>query len=356
MANFDLGNFGSLSSVEEIADALSRLQKQLEFMTNGNIGSKNVREIGDFIVGKNTFMSRSGTVGMSSLVTGANDVRFWAGNIDKDIAPWRVYEDGSFNSTLGNIGGWVVGATSLKDVAGTVGMSSLVTGGDDIRFWAGNATPASAPFRVTEAGVLTASSGTIGGFTITAAELTAVSGGTIQNKSAAANKVYLNDTGFHANDAAGVERLTIGTTPTEGAKALIGRDSAGTAQSVYTYDTAIVDASSRTGQFITAHGSYILIENDGFIRIQDGSAWGLRIAGTRPELNDGFGWYTIAKKTEVDAKASSGATTSSTAVADSHNHGFTSADWIQCYDSGGVPTVRKSWVAYAGSASHSHTI
>jgi len=56
-------------------------------------------------------------------------------------------------------------------------MSSAVTGGDDIRFWAGHATPASAPFRVSEAGALvatsanvsgaiTANSGTIGSFTI----------------------------------------------------------------------------------------------------------------------------------------------------------------------------------------------
>ena len=41
--------------------------------------------------------------------------------------------------------------------AGSVGMSSASTGADDIRFWAGNATPASAPFKVTESGKITAS-------------------------------------------------------------------------------------------------------------------------------------------------------------------------------------------------------
>lgn len=80
-------------------------------------------------------------------------------------------------ASLGTIGGWVIGSTSLMDAAGVVGMSSAVTGGDDIRFWAGHVTPASAPFYVTEAGALvatsatitgaiTASSGTIGGWTI----------------------------------------------------------------------------------------------------------------------------------------------------------------------------------------------
>ena len=42
--------------------------------------------------------------------------------------------------------GWTIGATALSDTAGVVGMSSAVTAGDDIRFWAGHATPASAPF------------------------------------------------------------------------------------------------------------------------------------------------------------------------------------------------------------------
>jgi hypothetical protein len=70
---------------------------------------------------------------------------------------------GSITAASGAIGGWVISATDLKDVAGVVGMSSAVTGGDDIRFWAGHVTPGSAPFRVTEAGALTATSATITG-------------------------------------------------------------------------------------------------------------------------------------------------------------------------------------------------
>ncbi len=65
---------------------------------------------------------------------------------------------GAITATSGTIGGWVISATALKDVAGTVGMSSAVTGGDDVRFFAGHATPTSAPFRVTESGALVASS------------------------------------------------------------------------------------------------------------------------------------------------------------------------------------------------------
>jgi len=72
-------------------------------------------------------------------------------------------DSSGITATAGTIGGWVLGADSLKDASGAVGMLSAVTGGDDIRFFAGHATPASAPFYVTEAGVLVASSATITG-------------------------------------------------------------------------------------------------------------------------------------------------------------------------------------------------
>ncbi len=216
--------------------------------------------IGGWTIGADYIRDTAGTVGMSSAVTGGTDVRFWAGDVTPDDAPFQVTEDGEliannaditgnitategliggweindplihrvianlgiilnsstqvievgnvagshilidganeyirtstynpgvtgfnidtdtgdaeFNNatmrgtiyaTAGAIGGWTIGASALTDTAGVVGLSSAVTGGDDIRLWAGHATPASAPFRVTEAGVLVASSATITG-------------------------------------------------------------------------------------------------------------------------------------------------------------------------------------------------
>jgi hypothetical protein len=76
-------------------------------------------------------------------------------------------------------------------------MSSAVTAGDDIRFWAGDATPASAEFRVTEAGALTAFSGAIGGFTLAANTL---SSGTdadyVALSSAGTNAIWVGDSTF----------------------------------------------------------------------------------------------------------------------------------------------------------------
>lgn len=76
---------------------------------------------------------------------------------------------GSISATTGTIGGFDVGADYVRDAANSFGLASTVTGGDDTRFWAGDtfANRATAPFRVTEAGVLTANGGgTIGGISL----------------------------------------------------------------------------------------------------------------------------------------------------------------------------------------------
>ena len=84
---------------------------------------------------------------------------------------WGLYTDNAYikgvvvadTGYIGGTTGWVISSNYIKDVAGVTGMSSVVTAGDDIRFWAGHATPASAPFYVTEAGALNATSATITG-------------------------------------------------------------------------------------------------------------------------------------------------------------------------------------------------
>lgn len=69
---------------------------------------------------------------------------------------------GSVTASSGTIGGWNIGATALTAGSGssTVGLD---TGGTNPAIYAGSATPGSAPFRVTQAGALTASNATITG-------------------------------------------------------------------------------------------------------------------------------------------------------------------------------------------------
>lgn len=141
---------------------------------------------GGWVIDSDSIHDAASFVGLSSAVTGGNDLRIWAGSATPASAGFRVYEDGAMVSTsatitgtitantgfIGGATGWVISANTIKDVAGLSGMSNSVTGGDDIRFWAGNAVMGSAPFRVSEAGVLTASSGTVGGWTLSTSKLT----------------------------------------------------------------------------------------------------------------------------------------------------------------------------------------
>lgn len=72
---------------------------------------------------------------------------------------------GAITSTSGTIGGFSLGSDYIRDTANSMGLASTVTGGDDVRFWAGDtfANRATAAFHVTEAGALTATNATISG-------------------------------------------------------------------------------------------------------------------------------------------------------------------------------------------------
>lgn len=89
----------------------------------------------------------------------------------------------------GVVGGFDIGDDYLRDTGNAFGLASTVTVGDDVRFWAGDtfANRATAPFRITEAGVVTATSGTIGAWNITATVLRS-------GVSDAASNVLLNPT------------------------------------------------------------------------------------------------------------------------------------------------------------------
>lgn len=91
---------------------------------------------------------------------------------------WGLYSDsvylkGTIVASSGAIGGFNIESEYINDTADSFGLSSTVSGGDDVRFWAGDtyANRAIADFRVTEAGVVTATSGTIGGWTLSATTL-----------------------------------------------------------------------------------------------------------------------------------------------------------------------------------------
>ena len=78
---------------------------------------------------------------------GVSNFSFWAGNATPSSAPFSVTNAGALKATSGNIGGWTLGTDRLFAGSGStyVGMSPSVSG---YSFWTGNATPSSAPFWV----------------------------------------------------------------------------------------------------------------------------------------------------------------------------------------------------------------
>lgn len=76
-------------------------------------------------------------------------------------APFKVTNGGVLTSTSGTIAGWTINPSKL--FKGNVGLSSDSSNNNNVAFWAGNATPGSAPFRVNYAGEMTASKATIEG-------------------------------------------------------------------------------------------------------------------------------------------------------------------------------------------------
>lgn len=89
------------------------------------------------------------------------DGNMWLGAANLASAPFSVTNAGVVDATSGTIGGFSIGDDYIRDAADSFGLASTITGGDDVRFWAGTtfSNRSSAPFRITEAGDITAGTG-----------------------------------------------------------------------------------------------------------------------------------------------------------------------------------------------------
>ncbi|WDM22654.1 hypothetical protein [Paenibacillus polymyxa] len=94
MAMFQAPQVVAQTTHDQLLDLFARVVKELEFIVNGAIDSKNVREIGGYNVNKTELQSRDGAVGMSSARTEEDDLRIWAGDPDRAKAAFKVYESG----------------------------------------------------------------------------------------------------------------------------------------------------------------------------------------------------------------------------------------------------------------------
>lgn len=119
--------------------------------------------------------------GNDILIGDADDAtyRLWIGNATAASAPFSVGKDGSLTATgatisgaltatSGAIGGFDIGSDYIRDAADSFGLSSTVTGSNDVRFFAGTtfANRANAPFRTFEDGSTVTSNLTVTGGSI----------------------------------------------------------------------------------------------------------------------------------------------------------------------------------------------
>lgn len=172
MGYSELG-YNTLLTKAEITDAITNANVD-SVITSGAIGFQQTTM--NKLLTNQDMQSEDFVTGVSGWqIQGNGNVEFGDGNFRGDITGASGTFTGTLSAATGFIGGWTINATSITDTAGTVGLSSEVTGGDDIRFWAGNVTPASAPFRVTEAGSLVATSAIIAGWTIDSTTISSAS-------------------------------------------------------------------------------------------------------------------------------------------------------------------------------------
>lgn len=127
--NLEGVDVGGGASNQELTDALIALNRSLEWQFQ-NLDSQNVREIGGWIVSNTDLMSRTLDVGMSTDSSLSENVRYWAGSMDRYNAPYRVYDSGRFvatdatitgniNMTGGNITWGSVPAPNYAQIAGS---------------------------------------------------------------------------------------------------------------------------------------------------------------------------------------------------------------------------------------------
>lgn len=235
----------------------------------------------------------------------------------------------SITATSGTIGGFDIGADYVRDAANTMGLASTVSGSDDVRFWAGAsfANRATAAFRVTEAGAVTASSisitgGSISGtttvgvgnvniaargwtqtsvFSVTDADTVAWASGTFTSADGTSYSIGAGNTGNMAAatyiyldtavSTTAYQTTTTATTAVGAGKVLIAKAQNGTGEATFQVFGGIggqnIDALSIVANSITANELSTSITYAGTIIVSTGG----NIRSGQTAYNTGTGWF-----------------------------------------------------------------
>lgn len=113
----DFGGYGmdGDATLEDLIEVVAKMQKSLDYLMQGGLDSKNMREVGGWLIGNTELQSRDKTVGMSTESTGADNIRFWAGDLKTGSPKFTVKESGTMLATDATI----TGGTLRTNVVGS---------------------------------------------------------------------------------------------------------------------------------------------------------------------------------------------------------------------------------------------
>lgn len=160
------------------------------------------------------------------IIRGDGSVEFASGYFRGDITGASGTFSGTVTGAIANLGGFQIGSTYIRDAANSFGLSSTVTGSNDVRFWSGTtlANIAVAPLRIYEDGSIIASniqatgaifatSGWIGSATALVYESQGINTGTT-GWIRGGQTGYNTGTGYFLGYSSGTYKFSIGDTTT----------------------------------------------------------------------------------------------------------------------------------------------
>lgn len=193
-------------------------------IVDGQLNSTLQQEAGTIFTGKQNFTDNTAGYRLGFDTDGV--AKFLIGNSSNSLY-WNgstLVINGSITATTGAIGGFNIGSDYIRDAANSFGLASTVTGGNDVRFWAGDtfANRATAPLRLYEdgsiigtnatfTGALFATSGWIGSATALIYESQGINTG-ITGFIRGGQTSYNTGTGYFLGYDAGQYKLSIGNT------------------------------------------------------------------------------------------------------------------------------------------------
>jgi hypothetical protein len=194
------GISGSATFAGQLSAATGTFAGQLSAATGSFSGSITASSglVGGWTIGASALTGGSGNSSVGLAVDASTGgVSIYAGNATKNDAPFKVTNTGVLTAQSGTVGGWTLGATSLSGGSGATKVGLEVDGvSGGVSIYAGSATKNDAPFKVTNTGVLTSISGSIGAWTIDSSSLQTTSGAYIQAGPSASSYVKISSAGI----------------------------------------------------------------------------------------------------------------------------------------------------------------